>query len=45
MGLDPFIFPQDRVEVISIAKPGRHLVICGVTFHFNDMFGYVRVIA
>jgi hypothetical protein len=46
MGLDPRMPLQDRVEVVSFAKPGRYLVICGVVPHFNDdMLGYVRVIS
>lgn len=46
-GLDPRLFPQDRVEVVHFSKPGTYLVICGVRPHFvNDgMFGFVRVIA
>ena len=45
-GLDPRIFPQDRVEVVHLAQPGIYLVMCGVRPHFvNDrMFGFVRVI-
>lgn len=45
-GLDPSLLPQDRVEVVHFAKPGRYLVICGVVPHFvNDrMFGFVRVL-
>ncbi len=45
-GLDPRLFPQDRVEVVHFSKPGIYLVICGVRTHFvNDrMFGFVRVI-
>jgi len=43
-GLDPLVFPQDRVEVVHFSKPGKYLVICGVLLHFNDgMVGYVRV--
>jgi len=45
MGLDPLLLPQDRVEVVHFAKPGRYFVVCGVLPHFNDnMFGFVRVI-
>jgi len=45
-GLDPRLFPQDRVEVVGFSKPGTFLVICGVVPHFvNDgMFGFVRVV-
>lgn len=44
-GIDPAIFPQDRVEVVNFSKPGRYFVVCGVLPHFvDDMFGYVRVI-
>lgn len=44
-GLDPSLFPQDRVEVVQFPNPGRYLVICGVRPHFvNDgMFGFVKV--
>ena len=45
-GLDPRLFPQDRVEVVHFSKPGIYLVTCGVLPHFLDrMFGFVRVIA
>jgi hypothetical protein len=45
-GLDPRVFPQDRVEVVHFSTPGTFLVICGVRPHFvNDkMFGFVRVL-
>jgi plastocyanin len=45
-GMDPRLFPQDRVEVVHFSKPGRYLVICGVRPHFVDdgMFGFVRVL-
>jgi hypothetical protein len=45
-GLDPSLFPQDRVEVVQFPRPGKYLVICGVLPHFavDRMFGYVRVI-
>jgi len=45
-GIDPLIFPQDRVEVVNFSKPGRYLVICGVLPHFAmnpPMLGYVKV--
>ena len=52
-GLDPTLQPldlsgmfgQDRVEVVTFAKPGTYLVICGVRNHFvNDgMYGFVTV--
>ena len=42
-GLDPSLQPQDRVEVVHFATPGRYLVICGVLPHFvlDGMSGYV----
>jgi plastocyanin len=44
-GLDPSLFPQDRVEVVQFEEPGTYLVICAVLPHFQDgMFGYVRVL-
>lgn len=45
-GLDPSLFPQDRVEMVQFAHPGTYLVICGVLPHFaNDgMFGFVKVV-
>ena len=44
-GLSPFGLPQDRVEAVNFAVPGRHLVVCTFLPHFNDrMFGYVRVL-
>lgn len=45
-GLDPRVFPQDRVEVVLFSNPGIYLVICGVRPHFvnDDMFGFVRVV-
>jgi hypothetical protein len=45
-GLDPSLFPQDRVEVVVFPKPGRYLVICGVEPHFvlDNMYGFVRVL-
>ncbi len=45
-GMDPRLFPQDRVEVVHFSEPGTYLVICGVRPHFvNDgMFGFVRVL-
>jgi hypothetical protein len=44
-GLDPSLFLQDRVEVVSFPAPGTYLVICGVFPHFvNDrMYGFVKV--
>jgi len=46
-GLDPSLFPQDRVEVVQFPSPGTFLVICGVRPHFVDdgMYGFVKVIA
>jgi hypothetical protein len=45
-GLDPSLFPRDRVEVVHFSKPGTYLVICGVQAHFvnDDMFGFVKVV-
>lgn len=44
-GLDPSLFPQDRVEVVQFPHPGTYLVMCGVRPHFvNDrMYGFVKV--
>jgi hypothetical protein len=46
-GLDPSLFPQDRVEVVTLASPGTYLVICGFFPHFVDdnMHGFVNVVA
>ena len=44
-GLDPLIFPQDRVEVVYFEDAGRYFVMCGVLPHFQDgMFGFVNVL-
>jgi hypothetical protein len=44
-GLDPSLFPQDRVEVVHFHEAGTYLVACGVLNHFREgMFGYVRVL-
>ena len=45
-GLDPSLFPQDRVEMVGFAAPGTYLVICGVLPHFADdgMYGFVKVL-
>jgi hypothetical protein len=44
-GLNPFGLPQDRVEAVNFANPGRHLVVCTFLPHFQDrMFGYVTVL-
>jgi hypothetical protein len=44
-GLDPGLFPRDRVEVVHFPEPGRYLAICGVLPHFiSGMFGYVKVL-
>ena len=44
-GVDPRLFPQDRVEVVHFADPGTYLVVCGVLPHFNDgMWGFVKVV-
>ena len=45
-GLDPSLFPQDRVEVVQFDSPGTYLVICGVLPHFatDGMYGFVKVL-
>lgn len=44
-GLDPSLFPQDRVEVVHFDRPGTYLVLCGVRPHFlQGMYGFVRVL-
>lgn len=45
-GLNPQLFPQDRVEVVHFSTRGTYLVICGFRPHFVDdrMFGFVRVL-
>ena len=45
-GLDPSLFPQDRVEVVTFAEPGTYLVICAFQPHFvaDNMHGFVRVL-
>ena len=45
-GLDPSLFPRDRVEVVHFPNPGTFLVICGVQPHFvnDNMFGFVTVL-
>ena len=45
-GLDPSLVPQDRVEVVTFANPGKYLVICGFFPHFVDdkMHGFVEVL-
>ena len=43
-GVDPSLYPRDRVETVQFLSPGRYLVICGVQSHFvNGMFGWIRV--
>lgn len=44
-GLDPSLFLQDRVEVVSFPVAGTYLVICGVFPHFvaDKMYGFVKV--
>ena len=43
-GRSPFGLPQNRVEAVHFATPGRYLVVCGFVPHFDDRkFGYVRV--
>lgn len=44
-GLDPSLFPQDRVEVVHFDRPGTYLVMCGVQAHFLEgMYGFIRVL-
>jgi len=44
-GLNPLTVPQDRVENVNFATPGRYLVVCTFLPHFQDrMFGYVTVL-
>lgn len=44
-GLDPSLFPQDRVESITLAETGTYLVVCGVLPHFQEgMHGFVKVV-
>ena len=45
-GPDPSLLTTlDRVEVVTFARPGTYLVICGVLVHFQDnMYGFVRVL-
>ena len=44
-GLSPFGLPQDRVEAVNFANPGRYLVLCTFLPHFLDkMFGFVTVL-
>jgi hypothetical protein len=44
-GLDPRPLPQDRVETVTFANTGLHLVVCGLVPHFLDrMHGWVKVV-
>jgi len=44
-GLSPFGLPQDRVEAVNFADPGRYLAVCTFQPHFIDrMFGYITVL-
>jgi hypothetical protein len=44
-GLSPFGLPQDRVEAVNFAMPGRYLAVCTFLPHFIDrMFGYIQVL-
>jgi hypothetical protein len=45
-GLDPSLVPQDRVEVVTFAKQGKYLVVCGFFPHFvnDNMHGFVQVL-
>lgn len=44
-GLDPRLLPQDRLETVTFANTGLHLVVCGLVPHFNEgMHGWVKVV-
>ena len=44
-GLDPRLQPQDRVESVTFANKGVHLVVCGLVPHFVEgMHGFVKVV-
>ena len=44
-GPSPLPLPQDRVEAVNFANPGRYLVVCTFLPHFLDkMFGYIKVL-
>ena len=44
-GLSPLTLPQDRIEAVNIAKPGRYLAVCTFLPHFLDrMFGFITVL-
>jgi plastocyanin len=44
-GLSPFGLPQDRVEAVNFANPGRYLAVCTFLPHFLDkMFGHITVL-
>ena len=44
-GLSPLPLPQDRVEAVNFAKPGRYLAVCTFLPHFLDrMFGHITVL-
>ena len=43
-GVDPSLFPQDRIEVVQFPNRGTYLIICGVLPHFVEgMYGFVKV--
>jgi len=44
-GLSPFGLPQDRVEAVNFAVPGRYLAVCTFLPHFQDrMHGFITVL-
>jgi len=44
-GQSPFGLPQDRIEAVNFAMPGRFLAVCTFMPHFNErMFGYITVL-
>lgn len=44
-GLDPRPLPQDRLEAVTFANKGTHLVVCLLVPHFNEgMHGFVKVV-
>ena len=44
-GLDPSLWPQERVESVTLGEGGTYLVVCGVLPHFQEgMHGFVKVV-
>jgi hypothetical protein len=44
-GVDPTLVPLDRVETVTLASPGKYLVICAFLPHFLDnMHGFINVV-